>query len=135
MKRLFLYIGLLISTGLHADVMQLTCSSDKVFSLNRVGNTYESHEMDNKLIIFVSIDLVKSKIKISWRNDTKNTTGDINMKIIDVSNDEKIILGSRAESGTGYELLQFDLINLQTSWTMIEPTINMHMLSKCFKSN
>ncbi len=91
--------------------------------------------MVNKLTTSVSINLSKSEIKISWRNDTQDTTGDINMKIIDVKYGGKIILGSRAGSNSSYELQQFDLENLQTSWTMIEPSVDMYMLSKCLKLN
>ena len=132
MKRLLFYIGFFISTNVNADVIRITCSSDKVFSVYRVGDTFESHTEINKLISFVSINLSKSEIKISWRNDTYDTSGDIRMKIIDIKNGGQILLGLRSKLNS-YELHHFDLENLRTSWTMISPTGDMHMLSKCFK--
>ena len=135
MRTLFVCINLIFSINTCADEMRITCTSDKVFNVYRVGNSVESYEEVNKLITFVSINLQKSQIKISWRNDTHDTAGEIDMNIMDVRNDGKRILGIRAESDIGYELHQFDLENLQTSWIMIEPTGDMHMLSKCFKSN
>ena len=134
MRRLLLYVSLSIWGSVHADPVRLICTSDKVFSIYRAGEKYESHEAVNKLTTFVSINSSKSEIKISWRNDTYNTTGDIEMKIIDVRKAGKVILGLRAGSDDGYELHQFDLENLQTSWTLIEPTGDMYMLSKCFES-
>lgn len=133
MRRLLLGISLIISTNVYPDVVRLACSSDKVFSIFRVGDTTEIHKEVNLLATIMSINLPKSEIKISWSNRTHNTTGDINMKIIDVRNEGKIILGFRADSE--YELHQFDLENLQTSWTTIKPTVDMYMLSKCTKSN
>lgn len=135
MRGLFLFVGLSIWGTTHADPVRLVCTSDKVFSIYRTGDTYESHEAVNKLTTFVLIDSSKSEIKISWRNDTYNTTGDIDMKIIDVRNAGKVILGLRTGSDDGYELHQFDLENLQTSWTLIDTTGDMYMLSKCFESN
>ena len=135
MRGLFLFVGLSPWGSIHADPVRLVCTSDKVFSINRTGDTYESHEAVNKLTTFVLIDSSKSEIKISWRNDTYNTTGDIDMKIIDVRNAGKVILGLRTGSDHGYELHQFDLENLQTSWTLIDTTGDMYMLSKCFESN
>ena len=134
MRRLLLYVSLSIWGSVHADPVRLICTSDKVFSIYRAGEKYESHEAVNKLTTFVSINSSKSEIKISWRNDTYNTTGDIEIKIIDVRKAGKVILGLRAGSDDGYELHQFDLENLQTSWTLIEPTGDMYMLSKCFES-
>ena len=135
MRGLFLFVGLSMWGSINADPVRLVCTSDKVFSINRTGDTYESHEAVNKLTTFVLIDSSKSEIKISWRNDTYNTTGDIDMKIIDVRNAGKVILGLRTGSDHGYELHQFDLENLQTSWTLIDTTGDMYMLSKCFESN
>ena len=134
MRRLLLYVSLSIWGSVHADPVRLICTSDKVFSIYRAGEKYESHEAVNKLTTFVSINSSKSEIKISWRNDTYNTTGDIEIKIIDVRKAGKVILGLRAGSDDVYELHQFDLENLQTSWTLIEPTGDMYMLSKCFES-
>ena len=57
------------------------------------------------------------------------------MKIIDVRNAGKVILGLRTDSDEFYELHQFDLENLQTSWTLIDTTGDMYMLSKCFESH
>ena len=91
MRGLFFFVGLSIWGSIHADPVRLVCTSDKVFSVNRTGDTYESHEAVNKLTTFVLIDSSKSEIKISWRNDTYNTTGDIDMKIIDVRNAGKVI--------------------------------------------
>ena len=135
MRSLLLFVSLSIWGSVHADPVRLVCTSDKVFSIYRTGDTYESHETVNKLTTFVLINSSKSEIKISWRNDTYNTTGDIDMKIIDVRNAGKVILGLRTGSDDVYELHQFDLENLQTSWTLIEPTGDMYMLSKCFESN
>ena len=135
MRGLFLFVGLSLWGSIYADPVRLVCTSDKVFSINRTGDTYESHEAANKLTTFVLIDSSKSEIKISWHNDTYNTTGDIDMKIIDVGNDGKVILGLRTDSDEFYELHQFDLENLQTSWTLIDTAGDMYMLSKCFESN
>ena len=134
MRRLLLFVYLSILGSVHADPVRLVCTSDKVFSVYRTGDTYESHEAVNKLITFVLINSSKSEIKISWRNDTYNTAGDIDMKIIDVRNAGKLILGLHNSPDDGYELHQFDLENLQTSWTLIEPTGDMYILSKCFES-
>ena len=76
-----------------------------------------------------------SEIKISWRNDTYNTAGDIEMKVIDVRNNDKIILGLRVGLNNGYELHQFDLESLQTNWSMFEPSVTMYILSKCSELN
>ena len=135
MRRLLLFFSLSIIGSVHADPVRLICTSDMVFSIYRTGDTYESHEAVNKLTTFVLINLSKSEIKISWRNDTYNTTGDVDMKIIDVRNAGKVILGLRTGPDIGYELHQFDLENLQTSWTLSEATGDMYMLSKCSKSN
>ena len=91
MRGLFLFVDLSIWGSIHADPVRLVCTSDKVFSINRTGDTYESHEAVNNLTTFVLIDSSKSEIKISWRNETYNTTGDIDMKIIDVRNAGKVI--------------------------------------------
>ena len=133
MKKFLVFVVLIVSTNTFADVIQLNCSSDKVISIYRVGDTTKSREEVNELRTLVSINLSKSEIKISWHNNTYDTTGDINMKIMDVRSDGKIILGFRADNE--YELHQFDLENLRTSWTTIKPTGDMHMLSKCLKLN
>ena len=73
MRGLFLFVGLSIWGSIHADPVRLVCTSDKVFSIYRTGDTYESHEAVNKLTTFVSIDSSTSEIKISvmiYEDDT-----------------------------------------------------------------
>ena len=57
------------------------------------------------------------------------------MKVIDVRNGEKMILGLRVGLNKGYELHQFDLESLQTNWVMFEPSVAMYMSSKCSELN
>tara|TARA_B100000674_G_C37687624_1_gene844451 strand:+ start:26 stop:433 length:408 start_codon:yes stop_codon:yes gene_type:complete len=135
MGKLCVCFILVISNKLFANVIEVTCNSDKVFSVYRVGQSYESYEEINKLTTSVLIDLAASEIKISWRNDTYNTAGDIEMKVIDVRNNDKIILGLRVGLNNGYELHQFDLESLQTNWSMFEPSVTMYILSKCSELN
>ena len=135
MGKLCVCFILAISNKLFANVIEVTCNSDKVFSVYRVGKSYESYEEINKLTTSVLIDLAASEIKISWRNDTYNTAGDIEMKVIDVRNNDKIILGLRVGLNNGYELHQFDLESLQTNWSMFEPSVTMYILSKCSELN
>ena len=63
MRGLFLFVGLSIWGSIYADPIRLVCTSDKVFSIYRTGDTYESHEAVNKLTTFVLIDSSKSEIK------------------------------------------------------------------------
>ena len=65
MKRFLVCVVLIVSTNTFADVIQLNCSSDKVISIYRVGDTTKSREEVNELRTLVSINLSKSEIKIS----------------------------------------------------------------------
>ena len=89
-RKLCIVFILAISNNLYANVTRLTCDSDKVFSVYRAEQSYKSYEEINKLTTLVSIDLAQSKIQIAWRNNTHNTEGNMEMKVIDVRNGEKM---------------------------------------------